>query len=176
MPGARCPGAAFHSPSLRVYANDDIVGVEVGGAVKNVLAIATGLCDGLNLGLNARAALITRGLAEMTRLGVALGARPDTFMGLSGMGDLVLTATGDLSRNRRVGLLLAQGQSLQQAVDSLGHVAEGVYCARTVAQRAAGLGVDMPITEAVVALLDGRLAPADAVGRLMGRDPGSELR
>ena len=168
--------AAFHSPSLRVYANDDIVGVEVGGAVKNVLAIATGLCDGLDLGLNARAALITRGLAEMTRLGVALGARPDTFMGLSGMGDLVLTATGDLSRNRRVGLLLAQGQSLQQAVDSLGHVAEGVYCARTVAQRAAGLGVDMPITEAVVALLDGRLAPADAVGRLMGRDPGSELR
>ncbi|MFZ3125161.1 MAG: NAD(P)H-dependent glycerol-3-phosphate dehydrogenase, partial [Acidovorax sp.] len=168
--------AAFHSPSLRVYANDDIVGVEVGGAVKNVLAIATGLCDGLNLGLNARAALITRGLAEMTRLGVALGARPDTFMGLSGIGDLVLTATGDLSRNRRVGLLLAQGQSLQQAVDSLGHVAEGVYCARTVAQRAAGLGVDMPITQAVVALLDGRLAPADAVGLLMGRDPASELR
>ena len=168
--------AAFHSPSLRVYANDDIVGVEVGGAVKNVLAIATGLCDGLNLGLNARAALITRGLAEMTRLGVALGAQPDTFMGLSGMGDLVLTATGDLSRNRRVGLLLAQGQSLQQAVDSLGHVAEGVYCARTVAQRAVGLGVDMPITQAVVALLDGQLAPADAVGLLMGRDPASELR
>ena len=167
---------AFHSPSLRVYANDDIVGVEVGGAVKNVLAIATGLCDGLQLGLNARAALITRGLAEMTRLGLALGARVDTFMGLSGLGDLVLTATGDLSRNRRVGLLLAQGQSLQQAVDSLGHVAEGVYCARTVAQRAQGLGVDMPITQAVVALLDGRLAPADAVGRLMGRDPGSELR
>ena len=168
--------AAFHGASLRVYANDDIVGVEVGGAVKNVLAIATGLCDGLDLGLNARAALITRGLAEMTRLGVALGARPDTFMGLSGMGDLVLTATGDLSRNRRVGLLLAQGQSLQQAVDSLGHVAEGVYCARTVAQRAQGLGVDMPITQAVVALLDGRLAPADAVGLLMGRDPASELR
>ncbi|MBH2044709.1 MAG: NAD(P)-dependent glycerol-3-phosphate dehydrogenase [Comamonadaceae bacterium] len=167
--------AAFHSPSLRVYANDDIVGVEVGGAVKNVLAIATGLSDGLNLGLNARAALITRGLAEMTRLGVALGARPDTFMGLSGMGDLVLTATGDLSRNRRVGLLLAQGQSLQQALDSLGHVAEGVYCARTVAQRAVGLGVDMPITQAVVALLDGRLAPVDAVGLLMGRDPASEL-
>lgn len=168
--------AAFHSRSVRVYANDDIVGVEVGGAVKNVLAIATGLCDGLSLGLNARAALITRGLAEMTRLGVALGARADTFMGLSGMGDLVLTATGDLSRNRRVGLLLAQGHSLQQAVDSLGHVAEGVYCARTVAQRAMGLGVDMPITQAVVALLDGRLAPADAVGLLMGRDPASELR
>jgi glycerol-3-phosphate dehydrogenase (NAD(P)+) len=127
---------AFHSPTLRVYANDDIVGVEVGGAVKNVLAIATGLCDGLHLGLNARAALITRGLAEMTRLGVALGARAETFMGLSGLGDLVLTATGDLSRNRRVGQLLAQGLSLQQAVDSLGHVAEGVYSARTVVQRA----------------------------------------
>lgn len=102
--------SAFHSPSVRVYANEDIVGVEVGGAVKNVLAIATGLCDGLALGLNARAALITRGLAEMTRLGLALGARPDTFMGLSGLGDLVLTATGDLSRNRRVGMLLAEGK------------------------------------------------------------------
>ena len=166
--------AAFHSPSVRVYANEDIVGVEVGGAVKNVLAIATGLCDGLQLGLNARAALITRGLAEMTRLGVALGARPETFMGLSGMGDLVLTATGDLSRNRRVGLLLAEGQTLQQAVESLGHVAEGVYCARTVAQRAAGLGVDMPITQAVVALLDGGMTPAQAVARLMGRGPASE--
>lgn len=167
--------AAFHSPSVRVYANEDIVGVEVGGAVKNVLAIATGLCDGLALGLNARAALITRGLAEMTRLGLALGARPETFMGLSGLGDLVLTATGDLSRNRRVGLLLAQGKSLAQAVDSLGHVAEGVYSARTVAQRAQALGVDMPITESVVALLDGTIEPAAAVARLMGRGPGSEL-
>ena len=166
---------AFHSPSVRVYANEDIVGVEVGGAVKNVLAIATGLCDGLALGLNARAALITRGLAEMTRLGLALGARADTFMGLSGLGDLVLTATGDLSRNRRVGMLLAEGKSLQQAVHSLGHVAEGVYSARTVAQRADVLGVDMPITRAVVALLDGQLAPADAVVALMGRGPASEL-
>ncbi|QNP61197.1 NAD(P)H-dependent glycerol-3-phosphate dehydrogenase [Paenacidovorax monticola] len=165
---------AFHSPSLRVYANDDIVGVEVGGAVKNVLAIATGLCDGLQLGLNARAALITRGLAEITRLGLALGARAETFMGLSGLGDLVLTATGDLSRNRRVGLLLAEGRTLDQAVESLGHVAEGVYCARTVAQRAARLGVDMPITKAVVALLDGRLRPQDAVALLMGRDPAEE--
>ena len=167
--------AAFHSPTLRVYANDDIVGVEVGGAVKNVLAIATGLCDGLGLGLNARAALITRGLAEMTRLGLALGAKAETFMGLSGLGDLVLTATGDLSRNRKVGQLLAQGMSLQQAVDSLGHVAEGVYSARTVAQRARSLGVDMPITDAVVALLDGRLQPAQAVALLMGRDPKDEL-
>ena len=113
---------AFHGPALRVYANSDIVGVEVGGAVKNVLAIAAGLCDGLDLGLNARAALITRGLAEMTRLGLALGAQSDTFMGLSGLGDLVLTATGDLSRNRKVGLLLAQGQSLDQAVRLSGRV------------------------------------------------------
>lgn len=168
--------AAFHGPALRVYANDDIVGVEVGGAVKNVLAIATGLCDGLNLGLNARAALITRGLAEMTRLGLALGARAETFTGLSGLGDLVLTATGDLSRNRQVGLRLAQGQSLAQAVQSLGHVAEGVYCARTVVHRARGLGVEMPISEAVVALLDGRVQPAAAVAALMGRDPAAELR
>ncbi len=167
--------AAFHSPTLRVYANDDIVGVEVGGAVKNVLAIATGLCDGLGLGLNARAALITRGLTEMTRLGLALGARAETFMGLSGLGDLVLTATGDLSRNRKVGQLLAQGMNLQQAVDSLGHVAEGVYSARTVAQRARSLGVDMPITDAVVALLDGGLLPTQAVAMLMGRDPKDEL-
>jgi glycerol-3-phosphate dehydrogenase (NAD(P)+) len=166
---------AFHSPTLRVYANSDIVGVEVGGAVKNVLAIATGLCDGLDLGLNARAALITRGLAEMTRLGLSLGALNETFMGLSGLGDLVLTATGDLSRNRKVGLLLAQGQSLDQAVSSLGHVAEGVYSARTVLQRARVLGVDMPITEAVVALLDGRLNAREAVQALMGRDPKGEF-
>lgn len=162
--------AAFHGPALRVYANDDLVGVEVGGAVKNVLAIATGFCDGLKLGLNARAALITRGLAEMTRLGVALGARADTFTGLSGLGDLVLTATGDLSRNRQVGLLLAQGRSLAQAVESLGHVAEGVYCARTVVQRAKALGVDMPISSAVVALLDGQLTPTQVVASLMGRE------
>jgi len=165
---------AFHGPSLRVYANEDIVGVEVGGAVKNVLAIATGLADGLALGLNARAALITRGLAEMTRLGLALGARADTFMGLSGLGDLVLTATGDLSRNRKVGLLLAQGLTLAQAVDSLGHVAEGVYCARTVVQRARHLGVEMPIAQSVVALLDGRVRPAEAVAELMRREPGVE--
>ena len=166
---------AFHGHSLRVYANDDLIGVEVGGAVKNVMAIATGLCDGLDLGLNARAALITRGLAEMARLGLALGAKAETFMGLSGLGDLVLTATGDLSRNRQVGLLLARGLSLQQAVDSLGHVAEGVYSAHTVAQRARALGIEMPITDAVVELLDGRLQPADAVKILMGRDPVAEL-
>ena len=167
--------AAFHSPTLRVYANDDVVGVEVGGAVKNVLAIATGLCDGLGLGLNARAALITRGLAEMTRLGLALGAQAETFTGLSGLGDLVLTATGDLSRNRQVGLALAQGRTLAQAVVALGHVAEGVYCARTVVQRAAGLGVEVPISQAVVALLDGKIAPVQAVAALMSREPTTEL-
>ena len=165
---------AFHTPSLRVYGNEDIVGVEVGGAVKNVLAIATGLSDGLNLGSNARAALITRGLSEMTRLGVALGAKTETFMGLSGLGDLVLTATGDLSRNRKVGMLLAQGMDLQQAVHSLGHVAEGVYSARTVVKRAQALGVDMPIARGVVALLDGKLKPAEAVAALMGRGAKGE--
>ena len=164
----------FHGHHLRVYANDDIVGVEVGGAVKNVLAIATGLCDGLGLGLNARAALITRGLAEMTRLGVALGARTETFMGLSGLGDLVLTATGELSRNRKVGGLLAQGLSLQQAVASLGHVAEGVYSARTVVTRAQALGVSMPIAEGVAALLDGHITPAQAVTELMRREAKGE--
>jgi len=168
--------SAFHGDRLRVYGNEDVTGVEVGGAVKNVLAIATGLCDGLGLGLNARAALITRGLAEMTRLGVALGARADTFMGLSGLGDLVLTATGDLSRNRRVGLLLAQGQRLDAATASLGHVAEGVLCARAVLVRAGRLRVDMPVTRAVVGLLEGTLRPQDAVAELMARDPVPESR
>jgi glycerol-3-phosphate dehydrogenase (NAD(P)+) len=165
---------AFHGDRLRVYANDDITGVEVGGAVKNVLAIATGLCDGLGLGLNARAALITRGLAEITRLGVALGARAETFMGLSGLGDLVLTATGDLSRNRRIGLLLAQGKSLDAATASLGHVAEGVLSARAVVARAERLGIEMPISNAVVGLLTGRLQPQAAVAELMARDPVPE--
>lgn len=166
--------AAFHSRTLRVYASDDVVGVEVGGAVKNVLAIATGLCDGLGLGLNARAALITRGLAEMTRLGVALGANAQTFTGLSGLGDLVLTATGDLSRNRQVGQALAGGKTVAQAVAALGHVAEGVYCARTIVQRAAGLGVEMPISAAVVALLDGNTTASQAVAALMERGPTTE--
>lgn len=165
---------AFHSATLRVYATEDVPGVEVGGAVKNVLAIATGLCDGLQLGLNARAALVTRGLAEMTRLGVALGARAETFMGLSGLGDLVLTATGNLSRNRQVGLALAQGKTLDQAVSELGHVAEGVYCAHTVLQRAHKLGIDMPITRSVVGLLNGSLQPLQAVAALMEREPAAE--
>ena len=165
---------AFHGDKLRVYANDDVVGVEVGGAVKNVIAIATGLCDGMQLGLNARAALITRGLAEMTRLGLAMGARADTFMGLSGLGDLVLTATGDLSRNRQVGMALAQGQSLDKVLQSLGHVAEGVYSAQTVVQRAKQLGVDMPIAQAVVAVLQGQASAQQAVAALMGRGAKGE--
>ena len=160
---------AFHGGSLRIYANDDVVGVEIGGAVKNVMAIATGLCDGLQLGMNARAALVTRGLAEMTRLGMAMGARADTFMGLSGLGDLVLTATGDLSRNRQVGMGLAQGRSLPEVLQALGHVAEGVYSARTVVQRAHGLGVDMPIAQEVVSVLEGKVNARDAVAALMGR-------
>ncbi len=174
--------AAFHGQSLRIYRSADPVGVEVGGAVKNVLAIATGLVDGLGEcggdpampGLNARAALITRGLAEMTRLGVALGARAETFMGLSGLGDLVLTATGDLSRNRRVGQLLARGLALPDILARLGHVAEGVYSAPTVLARANSLGVEMPITEAVVAVLAGRLEPAQAMWQLMTREARSE--
>ncbi len=165
---------AFHGDALRVYTSADPVGVEVGGAVKNVLAIATGLCDGMQLGLNARAALITRGLAEMTRLGLALGARADTFMGLSGLGDLVLTATGALSRNRRVGLGLAAGQSLSEVLAGLGHVAEGAHSAAMAVRRANALGVEMPIAQAVVEVLDGRASPAAAVQQLMGRDARAE--
>jgi len=173
---------SLHGEALRVYTSDDVIGVEVGGAVKNVLAIAVGICDGLAsagqdgqaLGLNARAALITRGLAEMTRLGIALGARGETFMGLSGLGDLVLTATGDLSRNRQVGLLLARGLALPTILRQLGHVAEGVLCAETVLQRALSLGVDMPITQAVVQVLRGQSTPAQALAGLMSRDARAE--
>jgi glycerol-3-phosphate dehydrogenase (NAD(P)+) len=150
------------------------VGVEIGGAVKNVMAIAAGISDGMGLGLNARAALITRGLAEITRLGVALGGQPETFMGLAGAGDLILTATGDLSRNRRVGLELARGRSLADIVASLGHVAEGVHSAREVAKRARQHRVDMPVTDAVCAVLDGRLTPAVAVERLLARESKME--
>jgi glycerol-3-phosphate dehydrogenase (NAD(P)+) len=164
----------FHSDMLRIYTSNDPIGVEVGGAVKNVMAIATGLCDGLHAGLNARAALITRGLAEMTRLGIALGARAETFMGLSGLGDLVLTATGDLSRNRKVGMRLAQGQPLARVLAELGHVAEGVYSAPVVLQRARALGVEMPITECVAAVLAGGLQAAEAMRLLMGREAKSE--
>ena len=165
---------ALHGGSMRVYASDDAVGVAVGGAVKNVLAIACGVCDGLQQGGNARAALITRGLAEMARLGVALGARVETFMGLSGIGDLVLTCTGELSRNRRVGLQLAAGKDLQAVVRDLGHVAEGVYTARTVLELARQRGLQMPITEQVCELLDQRVDPRGAVAALLAREPRAE--
>jgi glycerol-3-phosphate dehydrogenase (NAD(P)+) len=164
----------LHSDSLRIYTSPDPVGVEVGGAVKNVLAIATGIADGMQLGLNARAALITRGLAEMTRLGVALGARAETFMGLSGLGDLVLTATGELSRNRQVGVRLAQGVPLARILSELGHVAEGVYSASTALQRASACAVDMPISEAVVQVIEGRMTPAQVLESLMGRGARAE--
>ncbi len=167
--------ACVHGGSMRVYSCDDLVGVEVGGAVKNVLAIATGVADGLGLGLNARAALITRGLAEITRLGAALGGQPVTFMGLTGMGDLILTCTGDLSRNRRVGLGLAQGKALETIVSELGHVAEGVPCAKAVRELAATMGVDMPITNAVAGVLFDGMTPQNMLARLLARDPRDEL-
>lgn len=165
---------SLHGGKLRIYATEDLIGAEVGGAVKNVLAIATGICDGLGLGLNARAALITRGLVEITRFGEALGASRETFMGLAGMGDLILTCTGELSRNRRVGLLLAEGRALPDITRELGHVAEGVPAAREVARRAVELGIEMPITRAVTAVLDGRITPRVAVEQLMARDPKHE--
>nr|WP_206198652.1 NAD(P)H-dependent glycerol-3-phosphate dehydrogenase [Zoogloea dura] len=165
---------ALHNNRLRLYANDDLVGAEVGGAVKNVMAIAAGVADGMGFGLNARAALITRGLAEITRLGIALGARRDTFMGLAGLGDLVLTCTGDLSRNRRVGLMLAEGKTLPDILQALGHVAEGVSTAREVAALSTRLGVDMPITLAVAGVLAGTLSARDAVEQLLARDPKQE--
>ena len=171
---AREAAGLLHGGRMRVYYSPDLVGVEIGGAVKNVMAIAAGISDGLGLGLNARAALITRGLAEMARLGAAMGGSGETFFGLAGAGDLILTATGDLSRNRRVGLELAQGRPLAQILGNLGHVAEGVRSAKEVARLARGKGVDMPVSEAVNAVLEGRLAPAAAVQSLLARDPKQE--
>jgi len=164
----------LHGGNIRVYSSGDIAGVEVGGAVKNVIALAAGISDGLGLGLNARAALITRGLAEMARLGAALGARAETFMGLTGMGDLILTATGDLSRNRTVGRRLADGQGLDRILAELGHVAEGVYTARETHTLADRHGVDMPITRAVCQILFEGVEPRRAVSELLARDPRSE--
>jgi glycerol-3-phosphate dehydrogenase (NAD(P)+) len=171
---AAAAAARLHGGRLRVYTSTDLVGVEVGGAAKNVMAIAVGICDGLGLGQNARAALITRGLAEVTRLGVALGGAASTFMGLAGAGDLILTATGDLSRNRRVGLELARDRPLAEILAGLGHVAEGVHSAREVARIAAQHHLEMPVSEAVVAVLEGRISAAAAVERLLARDPRSE--
>jgi glycerol-3-phosphate dehydrogenase (NAD(P)+) len=167
---AREAAAIVHGGRMRVYYSADLIGVEIGGAVKNVMAIAAGISDGLELGLNARAALITRGLAEIARLGAALGAAPETLMGLAGAGDLILTATGDLSRNRRVGMELARGKALDAILKDLGHVAEGVRSAKEVAALAKKKNIDMPVTDAVNAVLEGRLTPAAAVERLLSRD------
>ncbi|MBI1965855.1 MAG: NAD(P)-dependent glycerol-3-phosphate dehydrogenase [Betaproteobacteria bacterium] len=171
---ARRAARALHGAALRIYPSEDVAGVEVAGAVKNVMAIAAGVSDGLGLGLNARAALITRGLAEMTRLGTALGGRPETFMGLAGAGDLILTCTGDLSRNRRVGLALARGTPLAQALAALGHAAEGVYTARAVARLAGELKVEMPITRAVCRVLDDPQRARAAVQELLAREQKAE--
>ena len=165
---------ALHGGGMRIYRSGDLIGVEVGGAVKNVLAIACGVSDGLGQGHNARAALITRGLAEIARLGLALGASMETFMGLSGLGDLVLTCTGELSRNRRVGLQLAAGKTLASIVTELGHVAEGVSTAQTVLELAQRLRVDMPITAAVADLLSGRCGATEALRTLLAREPQLE--
>jgi glycerol-3-phosphate dehydrogenase (NAD(P)+) len=166
--------AALNSPRLRIYSSDDLVGVELGGALKNVIAIAAGICDGLSLGRNARAALVTRGLAEIARLGTAMGGRAETFAGLAGLGDLVLTCTGDLSRNREVGVRLAAGRTLEAVLADLGHVSEGVSSARAAQAHARDHGIEMPITEAVCGVLFEGRAPRDAVQQLLARDPRRE--
>ena len=166
---------ALHHARLRIYASNDVIGVEVGGAVKNVMAIAAGICDGMGLGYNARAALLTRGLAEITRLGLKLGGRPETLGGLSGAGDLILTCTGDLSRNRQVGLLLAQRHDLAEILRRLGHVAEGVYTVSEVHRLAQRLGVAMPICEAVYRILYEHIPVAEAVTELLNRTPNLEF-
>ena len=171
---AASTAAALNGAPLRVYSSTDVLGVELGGALKNVMAIAAGISDGLGLGANARAALITRGLAEMARLGLRMGGEAETFMGLTGLGDLVLTATGDLSRNRAVGLQLAQGRALATILAELGHVAEGVHSARSALALARKHRVDMPITEAVCGVLFEGLSAQTAVQRLLAREPKAE--
>ncbi len=166
--------AAFSCPCLRVYTNSDVIGVELGGAVKNVIAIAAGICDGLGFGHNARAALITRGLAEMNRLGLAMGAQPATFAGLAGMGDLVLTCTGDLSRNRTVGFKLGQGQRLTEILAEMRMVAEGVKSAESVYGLSRRLGVEMPIVEKTYQILNENKPALQAVTELMARDLKAE--
>ena len=172
---ARQAAQSLHHARLRIYSSTDVAGVEVGGAVKNVLAIAAGISDGMGFGHNARAALITRGLAEMTRLGLKLGGRAETLGGLSGAGDLILTCTGDLSRNRQVGMLLAKQLALPDILRQLGHVAEGVYTVREVHQLAQRLGVDMPICAAVYRVLYQHVPAASAVEDLLNRAPNSEF-
>jgi glycerol-3-phosphate dehydrogenase (NAD(P)+) len=171
---AKRTAAVLNGGNLRVYSNADLIGVELGGALKNLMAIAAGLCDGMALGMNARAALITRGLAEMVRLGVAMGGKAETFTGLTGLGDLILTATGSLSRNRSVGVALAEGKSLPTILAELGHVAEGVNSAETALRLARQHHVEMPITEAVCALLFEDADPRQIVKLLLSRETRAE--
>jgi glycerol-3-phosphate dehydrogenase (NAD(P)+) len=173
--GARFFQDIFHTERFRVYAGTDVIGMELGGALKNIVAIAAGICDGLGYGTNTRAALITRGLAEITRLGVAMGAKPLTFSGLAGMGDLVLTCTGDLSRNRQVGLKLGQGKTLQQILAEMEMVAEGVKTTRSAMALAKKIGVEMPILEQVYAMIYEDKPCAEAVQALLGRDSKEEM-
>ena len=166
--------AALSGDNFRAYTSDDMVGVEVGGAVKNVLAIGAGMCDGLGFGANSRIAMITRGLVELTRLGVALGAKQETFMGLAGMGDLVLTCTDNLSRNRRMGLALASGKTVSEAQEEIQQVVEGVMAAEAVKEVAEELGIEMPICHQIYRILYEGAQPLEAVGALMGRQLTSE--
>ncbi|MDH5479657.1 MAG: NAD(P)-dependent glycerol-3-phosphate dehydrogenase [Nitrosomonas sp.] len=166
--------AQLHSARLRIYSSQDVIGVETGGAVKNVITIAAGISDGMGFGHNARAALITRGLKEVTRLGLGLGGHRETFMGLAGVGDLLLTCTGDLSRNRRVGLMLAEGKSLNVILGELGHVAEGVHTAQAVLRLGEKLNIEMPITQAVCSILHEGVSAGKAVEVLLNREQKSE--
>ncbi|WP_282269648.1 NAD(P)H-dependent glycerol-3-phosphate dehydrogenase [Stenotrophomonas sp. PS02298] len=165
---------AMHGPAFRAYTGDDMVGAELGGAMKNVLAVATGVADGMQLGLNARAGLITRGLNEMLRLAAAIGGKPETLMGLAGLGDLVLTSTGDLSRNRRLGLALGRGQSLPDAVKEIGQVVESVQTADEVMRQADRHGIDLPISKAVQSVLHGELSPSEGLQQLLAREQKPE--
>jgi glycerol-3-phosphate dehydrogenase (NAD(P)+) len=171
---ARSVAEVLHGPSFRAYTGDDMLGAELGGAMKNVLAVATGVADGMQLGLNARAGLITRGLNEMLRLNRALGGRPETLMGLAGLGDLVLTCTGDLSRNRRLGLALGQGQSIDEAVAAIGQVVESVQTADEVMRLARRHAVELPIAEAVYAVLHDEITPGEGLRQLMAREQKAE--
>ncbi|MBU6248111.1 MAG: NAD(P)-dependent glycerol-3-phosphate dehydrogenase [Xanthomonadaceae bacterium] len=171
---AREMAGLLHAPNFRAYTGSDVLGGELGGAMKNVLAVATGVADGMQLGLNARAGLITRGMNEMLRLGLALGAKPETLMGLSGLGDLVLTCTGDLSRNRRLGLALGKGVALDEAVRQIGQVVESVLTADEVARLAAKHGLDLPIASGVRAVLHGEVTPVEGLRALMAREQKPE--
>lgn len=171
---SRNVAAQLHTARLRVYSSRDVVGVETGGAIKNVISIAAGISDGMGFGHNARAALITRGLAEITRLGLKLGGCMETFMGLTGVGDLILTCTGDLSRNRRVGLMLAAGRSLPDILGELGHTAEGVHTAREVLRLSRELKIEMPITQAICGILHDGVPARMAVEALLNREPKTE--